>query len=58
MGAELAEVSELKSIEIEVKKSVDEDVKKAKSDSEIGAEELFFDIYENNIGGSIRGIAP
>ena len=35
MGAELAEVSELKAIEIEVKKSVDEDVKKAKNDSEI-----------------------
>jgi len=58
VGAELAEVSELKAIEIEVKKSVDADVKKAKSDSEIGAEELFYDIYEKNIGGTVRGIAP
>merc|ERR1712083_523757 len=58
VGAELAEVSELKAIEIEVKKSVDEDVKKAKTDSEIGAEELFYDVYEKNIGGKIRGIAP
>jgi pyruvate dehydrogenase E1 component alpha subunit len=58
VGAELAEVSELKSIEIEVKKSVDADVKKAKSDTEIGAEELFYDIYEKNIGGTVRATAP
>merc|ERR1712236_90028 len=58
VASELAEVSELKAIEIEVKKSVDADVKKAKTDSEIGAEELFYDIYENNIGGKIRGITP
>merc|ERR1711910_78946 len=56
VGSELAEVSELKAIEIEVKKSVDADVKKAKSDSEIGAEELFYDIYEKNLEGTIRGI--
>merc|ERR1712203_810654 len=58
VGAQLAEVSELKEIEIEVKKSVDADVKKAKTDGEIGAEELFYDIYEKNIEGTIRGIAP
>merc|ERR1712013_848738 len=58
VGAELAEVSELKAIEIDVKKAVDADVKKAKTDSEIGAEELFYDIYEKNIEGTIRGIAP
>jgi len=58
VGAQLAEVSELKEIEIEVKKSVVADVKKAKTDSEIGAEELFYDIYEKNIEGTIRGIAP
>jgi len=56
VAAELAEVSEIKAIEIEVKQSVDADVKKAKSDSQIGEEELFYDIYENNIGGKIRGI--
>jgi len=56
VGAELAEVSELKAIEIEVKNAVDADVKKAKSDGEIGAEELFYDIYENNLSGDIRGI--
>merc|ERR1712142_733561 len=58
VGAELAEVSELKAIEIEVKKSVDADVKKAKSDPEINSEELFYDIYENNLEGKIRGVAP
>merc|ERR1739844_519866 len=58
VSAQLAEVSELKEIEIEVKKSVDADVKKAKSDSEIGSEELFYDIYENNLEGKIRGITP
>merc|ERR1711910_91980 len=56
VGAELAEVSELKAIEIEVKKAVDADVKKAKTDGEIGAEELFYDIYEKNLGGKVRGI--
>merc|ERR1711915_809745 len=58
VGAELAEVSELKAIEIEVKKSVDSDVKKAKSDPEINSEELFYDIYEKNLEGTIRGISP
>merc|ERR1712055_1060130 len=56
IGAELAETSEIKAIELEVKQSVDADVKKAKSDGEIGEEELYFDIYENNIGGKVRGI--
>merc|ERR1711942_445247 len=56
VAAELAEVSEIKAIEIEVKKSVDVDVKKAKADAQIGEEELFYDIYENNIGGDVRGI--
>merc|ERR1712176_1327531 len=58
VNAELATLSELKGIEVDVKKKVDEDVKKAKSDAEIGVEELFFDMYENNLQGKIRGIAP
>merc|ERR1711872_983305 len=58
VGAELAEVSELKAIEIDVKKAVDADVKKAKSDPEINSEELFYDIYEKNLEGKIRGVAP
>merc|ERR1712107_785322 len=56
IGAELAETSEIKAIELEVKQSVDADVKKAKTDGEIGEEELYYDIYENNLGGKVRGI--
>merc|ERR1739838_877222 len=58
VDADLAVLSELKAIEIDVKKKVDEDVKKAKSDGEIGVEELFYDIYQNHKGGKIRGITP
>merc|ERR1711910_105453 len=58
VNADLATLSELKGIEVDVKKSVDEDVKKARSDSEIDVDELFFDMYENNLQGKIRGIAP
>merc|ERR1711910_122277 len=42
IGAELAETSEIKAIELEVKQSVDADVKKAKTDGEIGEEELYY----------------
>jgi TPP-dependent pyruvate/acetoin dehydrogenase alpha subunit len=48
----------LKGIEVEVKQKVDEDVKKARSDSEIEVDELFYDMYENNLQGNIRGITP
>jgi len=58
VGAGLAEVGELKAIEMEVRKSVDNDVKKAKTDSEIGVEELCYDIYEQNLGGAVRGVDP
>merc|ERR1711881_755503 len=58
VAAGLADPDELKAIEIDVKKAVDADVKKAKTDGEIGAEELFYDIYENNLEGKIRGVAP
>merc|ERR1719251_451598 len=56
VAAELAEVSELKAIEIEVRQAVDADVKKAKTDGQIGEEELYYDIYEKNLQGDIRGI--
>merc|ERR1712051_253522 len=56
VDADLAEVSELKAIEIEVRQAVDVDVKKAKADGQIGEEELYYDIYEKNLQGEIRGI--
>lgn len=58
VGAELVQVSELKAIELEVRQAVDADVKKAKGDSEIGAEELYYDVYENNLQGKLKGISP
>ena len=45
-------------IELAIRKEVDADVKKAKADVEIGAEELYYDVYENNVGGNIKGLVP
>ena len=54
----LADADELKAMEQEIRKSVDADVKKAKSDPEIELKELYYDIYENNLQGKIRGTVP
>jgi len=54
----LATPEELKAIEIRVRKEVDADVKKAKADGEIGAEELYNDVYEKNLEGKLRGLLP
>jgi len=58
VGAGLAEVSELKAIEAQVRKDVDADVKKVKSDTELPVEELCYDVYEENQAGDIRGVVP
>merc|ERR1712198_236640 len=58
VGAGLAEVSELKAIEAQVRKDVDADVKKVKSDTELPVEELCYDVYEENQAGDIRGVIP
>lgn len=58
VAAGLADADELKQIEVEVRKSVDADVKKAKTDPEIGVEELYYDVYEQNLQGKIRGLVP
>lgn len=57
-AAGLVDADELKQIELEVRKSVDADVKRAKSDPEIGVEELYYDVYENNLEGKLRGLLP
>jgi len=57
-AAGLVDADELKKIEQEVRKSVDADVKRAKSDPEIGVEELYYDVYENNLEGKLRGLLP
>lgn len=41
-----------------VRKEVDADVKKAKSDTEIDASELYNDVYEANLQGDLRGLLP
>lgn len=58
VGAGLADIAELKAIESKVRKEVDADTKKAKADSELGIEELCYDIYEENQGGKVRGVVP
>jgi len=58
VGAGLVDLVEVKKIEQQVRKEVDSDIKKAKEDSQIGEEELFYDMYQNNLQGKIRGITP
>merc|ERR1712025_126713 len=58
VGAGLVTQQEVKRIEQTVRKDVDNEVKKAKEDVEIGVEELFYDMYHTNLHGSIRGISP
>jgi len=58
VGAGLAGQAEVKKIEQQVKKEVDKEVEKAKTDGEIGVEELFYDMYHTNLQGQIRGISP
>lgn len=54
----LADVEELKAMELEIRKSVDADVKKAKTDAEIDVKELYYDVYQNNLEGNLRGLLP
>merc|ERR1712241_1141148 len=58
VSAGLCDVAELKAIELQVRKDVDADVKKVKADGEIEQVELCYDIYEKNLEGDIRGVAP
>ena len=58
VGAGLVAQAEVKRIEQQVKKEIEVDVKKAKEDKEIGVEELFWDMYQENLQGEIRGISP
>merc|ERR1712066_671413 len=58
VNADLATQAEVKRIEQTVKKEMEAEVKKARDDSEIGVEELFFDMYHTSLHPGIRGIAP
>ncbi len=33
-------------------------MKKAKSDAELDVKELYYDVYENNLEGKLRGLLP
>ncbi len=58
VSAGLADPDELKETEKEVRASVDADVKKAKADGEIATGELYNDVYQNFVEGTIRGLVP
>lgn len=51
----LATADELKKLDNQIKKEVDEVTKAARADSEIGLAELTTDVYSNNLDGDIRG---
>ncbi|CAB3371830.1 Hypothetical predicted protein [Cloeon dipterum] len=58
ISTDLASADELKAIDAEVKKEVDEATRKAKSDSEIPMEELPADIYAAPLEEEVRNVAP
>ncbi|KAF4526104.1 hypothetical protein B566_EDAN007598 [Ephemera danica] len=58
VSAELVSSDEMKLIETEIKKEVDEATRKAKSESEIAMEELPADIYSAPLETEVRGITP
>lgn len=56
--AGLVTADEIKKMDIEIKKDVDEATKTAKADGEIGLPELTTDVYGKNLDGDIRGSNP
>ncbi|GLG96479.1 Pyruvate dehydrogenase E1 component subunit alpha [Gryllus bimaculatus] len=54
----LAEAEEIKKLEAKIRATVDEAAKKAKSDPEIGLEELVADVYANPLEPTVRGVTP
>lgn len=58
IGADLVTADELKKIDNEVRKEVDEAVKIAKTDKEIAVQELATDVYLNPVETTIRGTTP
>lgn len=58
LNAELVTADEIKDIDTKVRKHMDEAVSIAKSESEVGSEELTADIYAKNYEPYIRGVTP
>lgn len=58
LESELVESAELKQIDAEIKTEIDDAVKAARGDAEIGLEELYGDVYANPLETNIRGMTP
>lgn len=58
LKAELATEADLKKIQDDSRKEVEEAVQVAKTDEEVSVQELYADIYSNPIEETIRGITP
>lgn len=58
IAAGLVTADEIKKVDGEIKKEVDEATKSAKADTEIGLPELTTDVYSKNLDGDIRGSNP
>ncbi|XP_046667981.1 pyruvate dehydrogenase E1 component subunit alpha type II, mitochondrial-like isoform X2 [Homalodisca vitripennis] len=58
LNSGLVTADELKKLDGEIKAIVDAAVKQAKSDAEVGMDDLAGDIYVNNLEGKIRGTVP
>lgn len=58
LSNELATNEELKEIDNEIKKEIDEAVKAARSNPELPVEELYADVYSMPLEPTIRGITP
>lgn len=58
LSSDLVTSDEIKNIDAEIKKEVDEAVKVAKTEPEVGLEELYGDIYSKPIEPLVRGITP
>lgn len=58
LSSGLATAEEIKKIDDEIKKAVDAATKLSKSDKEISVDELYTDVYSENLVPLIRGILP
>jgi len=59
LSAELVTADELKDMDTEIRKQVDDAVHSAKTDPEIGMEHLAYDICSDDLGhDSVRGVSP
>lgn len=58
LGADLVTADEIKTIDNEIKKTVDAATKLSKADKEIGLDELYTDVYAKALEPTIRGLLP